>query len=164
MKNGRRAWISGLLAVVLVGSPYLAAQEFAPLPDKLVVAKSVYLVNECGGIKAYDRFYKELKAWDRFSVVTSRDQADIIMVLSSKDRGGVSVASGSATASGGVATGSATSVDVPSTFLQLRVSERSTLEVLWTDETEKWVTSGHAPSKLVSNLRKRFPKASVPKK
>ena len=162
MKNqGRTNPMLRLLWTFLFGVSIAAvAQEYAPLPEKLVEAKSVYLINESGDLKAYDRFFKELKTWNRFGVVAAREEADVIMVLSSKDRGGVSVATGSATASGNTATGSTTSVDIPSTFLHLRVSDRSTSEVLWTDETEKWITSGHAPSKLVSNLRKRFPKAA----
>ena len=163
MKNPLRS-LRVLLPLIVGASASVPAQELAPLPDKLVSAKSVYLINESGDLKAYDRLFKELKAWNHFAVVTARDQADIIMVLSSKDRGSVSVASGSATASGNEATGSATSVDVPSTFLQLRVSDPANQEILWTDEKEKWMTSGHAPSKLVSILRKRFPKAPVPKK
>ena len=162
MKNHRRtkSMFPQLLLWVLVAPLSVLAQEFAPLPDKLLAAKSVYLINESRDLKAYDRFFKELKGWNRFVVVTAREKADILMVLSSNDRGGVSVSSGSATASGNVATGSATAVNIPSTFLQLTVSDPSTSEVLWSDETEKWITSGHAPSKLVSNLRKRFPKSS----
>lgn len=93
-----------------------------------------------------------------------REQSDIIMILAAKECGGVAVASGSAVASGNVASGSATSINVPSVFLQLRISDRANQETLWTDETEKWITSGHASSKLISNLRKRFPKPTVSRK
>jgi len=48
---------------------------------------------------------------------------------------------------------------VPSTFLHLKIFEARTAEPVWSDSTEKWIASGHAPSKLVENLRKRVPKA-----
>ena len=153
-----------VLVLALAASATLLAQDVAPLPDKLVAAKSAYLINESGDIKAFDRLFKDLKVWNRFNVVTDRDQADIIIVLMAKERGGVAVASGTAVTSGNVASGSGTSVNVPSVFLQIRISDRTNQEVLWTDEAEKWITSGHAPAKLISNLRKRFPKPAAPGK
>lgn len=121
----------------------------------------MYLINDSGDLKAYDKFYNELRKWNQFAVLTSRDGADIVMALTSNSQYVLSVVSGSAVSSGGVTTGSATAVAVPSTSLHLRVFDGRTAEVLWTDMTEKWVTSGHAPSKLVSNLKKRFPRTPV---
>jgi hypothetical protein len=134
--------------------------EYAPLPERLVTAKAVYLVNDSGDLKAYDRFYSELKKWNQFTVVRARTDADIVMALTSNSQYALTIASGTATSGGGMTTGSATAVTVPSTSLHLRVFDANTAEVLWTDMTEKWVTSGHAPTKLVSNLKKRFPKAT----
>jgi hypothetical protein len=34
------------------------AQEHAPLPDSLVSAETVYLVNDSGDLKAYDTFLR----------------------------------------------------------------------------------------------------------
>jgi hypothetical protein len=138
-----------------------AAQEYAPVPEKLATSTTVYLMNDSGDLKAYDRFYKELKKWNRFTVVPSRDRADLVMVLTSSSQYALSVTSGSAVSSGGVTSGLGTSVAVPSTFLHLKVFDSSTSDLLWSDSTEKWVTSGHAPSKLVSNLKKRMPKPTI---
>jgi len=141
--------------------PMLASEDYAPLPQKLATARAVYLINDSGDLKAYDKFYKELKAWNRFEVVGSRERADVVMVLTSNSQYALSVTSGTVVTTGGASSGVATSVAVPSTFLHLKVFDSSTADLLWSDATEKWITSGHAPSKLVSNIRKRMPKAKV---
>jgi hypothetical protein len=138
----------------MAGSALLAAQDHAPLPDRLVTAKAVYLVNDSVDLKAFDRFYQELKKWNRFTIVTSRDDAEIVMVLTSNSQYVVSVVTGTAVTGGSVI---GTAVSVPSTSLCLKVFDSATAEGLWSDITEKWITSGHAPSTLVSNLKKRMP-------
>lgn len=87
--------------------------------------------------------------------MTSREGAEIVMVLTSNSQYAVSVVTGTPVTGGGVI---GTAVSVPSTSLCLKIFDSTTAEVLWSDMTEKWVTSGHAPSKLVSNLKKRMPK------
>jgi hypothetical protein len=53
--QGRINRMLRLLWTFLFGvSSAAVAQEYAPLPEKLVTAKSVYLVNESGDLKAYD--------------------------------------------------------------------------------------------------------------
>lgn len=136
-------------------------QEHAPLAERLVAAKSVYLVNDSGDIKAYDRFYRELTKWGRFKVVTSRDTADIVAVLTSSATYALTVSTATAVSSDNVTTAAGTAVSVPSTFLHLKVFDARTGEPLWSDSTEKWVTSGHAPSKLVKHLRTRMPKSGT---
>jgi hypothetical protein len=144
----------GLILALTAGS-LPAAQDHAPLPQKLVAAKSVYLVNDSGDIKAFDNLYQELKKWNRFKVVDSQAAAEIVMILTTNAQYGVTVVSGASTGGGGFI-GSATTV--PNEYLWLKVYGAAGPELLWSDSTEKWITSGHAPSKLVSNLKKRMPK------
>jgi hypothetical protein len=153
-----------VLSALVFATPSLAKDDHAPLPEKLVTAKTVYLINDSGDLKVYDKFYSALKAWNRFAIVTSRATADVVMVLTSSSQYALSVASGTAVSGGGVTSGVGTSVAVPSTLLHLKVFDSSTADLLWSDATEKWVTAGHAPSKLISNMRKRMPKAAVPSK
>lgn len=143
------------LSITMASGPLSAAQDHAPLPERLVEARSVYPVNDSGDLKAFDKFYQELKKWNRFTVVTSRDDAEIIMALTSNPGYAVSVVTGTVVPGGSVV---GTAVSVPSEYLCLKVFNSATAELLWSDKTEKWVTSGHAPSKLVSNLKKRMPK------
>lgn len=151
--------LTSVLCLMVASESLARDEEHAPLPDKLLKARSAYLINDSGDVKAYDRFYRDLTKWSRFTVVSSRDNADIVMVLTSSSQSGVTAVSGSSASTGGVTTGSATATTVPSTSLHLRVLDAKTDEILWTDMTEKWIASGHAPAKLVSNLKKRFPRA-----
>ncbi len=147
----------GIQAFVLCFfAPVLYAQEHAPIPEKLVSARKLFLVNDSGDLKAYDKLYSELRKWGRFTIVTSQSTADAIVVLTSRAEYAVTVGTGTVIASGNVGTGMGTSVSVPGTYLHLKIFDATTGEPLWSDATEKWVTAGHAPSKLVSNLKKRM--------
>jgi hypothetical protein len=74
------AHLLSLSAAVAIGLAPALAQERAPLPAKLLAAQTVYLSNE-SDLKAFDRFYSELRKWGRFKVVPSKDEADLIAVL-----------------------------------------------------------------------------------
>jgi hypothetical protein len=61
-----------LLCIVVLGLltfPVLAKVR-APLPDKLLAAKTIYLENWSGDADLVDDIYEELQGWNRFKVVT----------------------------------------------------------------------------------------------
>jgi hypothetical protein len=58
---------------------------YAPLPDKVVAAKTVFFINESGTARFGDDLYRQIKAWNRWDVVTDRGKADLILVLSPSD-------------------------------------------------------------------------------
>jgi len=60
--------------------------QYAPLPAQIVSAKTVFLMNETGKAKFGDAIYKQIKTWNRWQVVTSKDQADLVLVVT--DKGG----------------------------------------------------------------------------
>jgi hypothetical protein len=65
--------------------------KYAPLPDQIVTAKSVFLQNDSGQENLIDEMYRELEVWGRWKVVTNRKDADIVMsidrkALDSRDR------------------------------------------------------------------------------
>ena len=60
--------------------------QYAPLPAQIVSAKTVFLMNETGKAKFGDAIYKQIKTWNRKQVVTSKDQADLVLVVT--DKGG----------------------------------------------------------------------------
>jgi hypothetical protein len=78
----------GLLAVIFVlGSGFLIparAQKRLNLPLRLLTAKLVYFENQTGFAAVGDESVRELERWGRFQVVRSRDQAELLFVLSSK--------------------------------------------------------------------------------
>ena len=70
---------------------YAADERHAPLSDRIVTAKTVFLQNDSGQQNLTDEAYRELEHWGRWKVVTNRAEADIIIgldrkPLDSKDR------------------------------------------------------------------------------
>jgi hypothetical protein len=61
--------------------------QYAPLPEQIVNAKTVFLMNETGKAKFGDAIYKQIKTWNRWQVVASKDQADLVLVVT--DKGGM---------------------------------------------------------------------------
>jgi hypothetical protein len=70
---------------------YAAEDKHAPLPDRVVTAKTVFLQNDSGEQNLTDQVYREIERWGRWKVVTDRAEADIVISvdrkpLDSKDR------------------------------------------------------------------------------
>jgi hypothetical protein len=150
-----------VVALLLLTSMAVTAQKHAPLPEKLVSAQKVYLVNDSGDVKVYDKFFGELKKWGRFTIVTSRADADVIAVLSDRSEGAVTIGTGTALGTGNVVTGTGTYVTVPNEYMYLRIFEATTGDALWSDRTTKRLSSGSTASKLLSNLKKRMAKPNA---
>jgi hypothetical protein len=144
--------------IIVLASVTSPAQKHAPLPEKLVSARTVYLVNESGDVKVFDKFFQELQKWGRFKIVTARGDADVIAVVSDRSSGAVTIGNGTVVGSGNVATGSGTYVTMPNEYMYLRIVEATTGDALWSDRTTKRLGSGSTASKLLSNLKKRLTK------
>ncbi|MGQ0763198.1 MAG: hypothetical protein ACT4OT_14465 [Acidobacteriota bacterium] len=104
----------------------------------------------------YEKFYRELQKWGRFTVITSRFDADVIAVLSDRSEGGIAIGTGSSVSTGNVVTGTGTYVIVPNEYVYLRVFDAGTGDPLWSDRTSKRLSSGSTASKLLSKLKKRL--------
>lgn len=78
--------MKNILAVfLLLAIPALSvAGTVAPLPDKLVHAKTLFIQNRASA-KAYDNTVDEFQKWGRFQIVSSPDSADIVLVLSADE-------------------------------------------------------------------------------
>jgi hypothetical protein len=150
------------IAVAVACAVAVQSQEHAPLPEQVLSAETIYLSNDSGDLKAFDAFYRALRKWGRFRIVTSKDKADLVGVLTTTEMSGavIGTATSVGTANGATSTGS--SVSIPRTFLKLRLLDRETGESVWADSEEKWLASGHAPSKLVDHLKARVPRATRP--
>ena len=102
----------------------------APLPEKLLTAKAVYIDNQSGYQKFADTVYKELMKWGRFTVVDSADKSDIALRLEiGYDPDGYDVAT-------------------------LRVVDRNGA-VLWSN-SRPWTLLNNGPKKLLADFRKRL--------
>lgn len=55
--------------------------QHAPLPDGLVSAKTVFLVNNTGYQQDLDTAYSEFQKWGHFTIVSDRNNADVVVVF-----------------------------------------------------------------------------------
>jgi hypothetical protein len=76
-----------IAAILILGSGLVvsaAARNRRNLPARLLTAKLVYFENQTGFAAVGEESVRELEKWGRFQVVRSRDQAELVFVLSSK--------------------------------------------------------------------------------
>lgn len=59
---------------------FAKAKAHAPLPDSVIKAKTVYLDNQ-GSTSNFDKAYAEFQKWSKFTIVTTKDSADLTVVL-----------------------------------------------------------------------------------
>jgi hypothetical protein len=72
-------------ALLLTSLPLFAAKH-APLPDAVMQAKTVYIVNQSGRQDIADSAYAEFSKWGRFSVAKTKESADIVAIFTSTQR------------------------------------------------------------------------------
>jgi hypothetical protein len=111
--------------------------KYAPLPDQILKAKTVFLINETGKAKFGDAVYKQIKTWNRWHVITDKAQADIVLVVT--DKGGMQSMN-------------------PSYYLN--VVDPKTGNQLWTSRTtmqgKLWRSWDSVAESLLGDIRKRM--------
>ena len=87
---------------LLVLQPHtaVAQDKYAPLPEKVINARTVFYINDTGSSRFGDNLYQELEKWNRWEVVTDKKNADLILVLSQRDHIEGTIATANATTSG----------------------------------------------------------------
>lgn len=141
--------------------------EHAPLPAKVVAAKTVFILNESNQPEIADKAYTQLKQWGKYQVVDSKEKADVLMVFtlghSQSQREDSDVMSlynwktGEHT-SGIVPNGTIT---VTWTYTQMRIVDPVTSDVLWADE-RPWLRKHSATDELMDSLRQRVEEQERP--
>lgn len=87
----RRAFFASLCVFLVVFSASAAlgkkrhVLKYAPLPQKLVTARTVFLDNQTGFANVGDKAYQELEKWGRFRVVDSPKKADVVFLISQRE-------------------------------------------------------------------------------
>jgi hypothetical protein len=126
-----------LCALAYAGQAAASAGQYAPLPDKIAEAKTVFLINETGKAKFGDALYKQIKTWNRWQIGTNKEKADLILILT--DKGGMSSLN-------------------PSFYLN--VNDPTTGEQLWTARTtmqgKMWRSWGSVAQSLLGDIQKRM--------
>ena len=64
----------------------LAKTVHAPLPDKLLQAKTVYIDNQSNFAVVTDQALEELTKWGRFSIVSDKSKADVAFIFTAVNR------------------------------------------------------------------------------
>ena len=151
-----------VLASVLLSGAVAEKKVYAPLPDKIVKAKTALLVNQSGTARFGDDLYQQIVAWNRWQVVTDSDKADLVLVLSPSDTVPVVVSSASATASGQTvyATGVTAGGNMETQQWHLYVMDAKTGENLWRADTSMggklWRSWGSIAKSLLADIQKRM--------
>ena len=158
--------LSLIFAFVIVASyPQSVAAVQMPLPPIFFEAKTLAIVNDSGEAEIGDRAYDELKKWGRYTIVSDPKEADLVLVLTSREDyvGSVRTTNAQTTAnvSGthGTATTTATQTSVPITRgkTYVIVFNGKTGDKLWSDG-RNWGMFKSATRGLIKDLRKRIEK------
>jgi hypothetical protein len=153
------------LLAVLVGMATLgplnlfAQHKYAPMPDRVLKAKTVYLDDQSGYPGVGDKAYQELTKWGRFKVVNNRKDADLILLISARAYTGgyLTTSTGQVSATGGGVYGQATSVGVPlvAIFGYLTFIDPGNGELVWSEVKRARWSGGHTVHIMFDELRKR---------
>lgn len=152
-------------ALILTVAPILPAKnkqslEHAPLPAKVLTAKTIFIQNETNQPEIADKAYTQLKSWGRYQVVDSKEKADLVLLFTlgyshtqHQDSDYVSLYNSQTGAytSGVVPSGTTT---VTWTYTQVRVIDAATSDVMWADE-RPWLRKHSATDELMEALKLR---------
>ena len=121
-----------ILTALLCACVRALAADHAPLPEQLIAARTAFIDNKSGEPAFADNIYQQLKEWGRWRVVTSRIDADVLVVLDHKER-------------------------FKNKFY-FSVVDRESGEVLWAKQKDVALRIwGQLSRKLMQDLRKRLP-------
>ncbi len=150
--------ISGL-TVFAFGKKKEAIQH-APLPAKVLIAKTIYIDNKSDRQALADMAYTQLMKWGKYRVLDSKEKADLVLVLTlayshteREDSDYVSLYNYKTQAwtSGNVPSGTST---ITWTYTQMRLVDPKTMDVMWADQ-RVWLRKGSATEWLIQSLRQR---------
>ena len=160
--------LKGACLVILLVLPLPMRAQKAPVPTKIIEAKTVFLLNQTGDERHLDAAYKALRKWGRWEIVGDREKADLVLLLNMSEKAGPAVSFGSAgsypgttycnpfpgtsmtncTTYPGATYDTRTSIPTKTREYYIHVLDASSGDPLWT-------APGTAQD-LVDSLRKRF--------
>lgn len=123
------------------------SQKYAPLPNDITNAKTVYLVNQTIEPKVADKAWKELQKWGRFEVVDDMEKADLVFRFRHPSRDAFAV----------IPFGPGV---VRNDFVMLEIfnPQKSKQFPLWTVTKGGTLLVSNSGKDCIKELRKRFPK------
>jgi len=73
--------VSLAAALILTIQVYAKQQTLAPIPARVMQAKTVFVENQSGYDRARDEFADELGKWNRLHIVYNKAGADLVVIL-----------------------------------------------------------------------------------
>ena len=141
-----------LLLILLCVSGYGTRANSGGLPQQVVRAHTVFIVNETGFNELNYTLFLELSKWGRFDIAESREKADLILRLDTGSRVRT-VPEGQLPSAQDIS--ASAEAAVPSGYTRVALLDPKTQQVLWSGlhKTEGGkVKSGH----LLDELREAF--------
>jgi hypothetical protein len=142
-------------------SAHAQSSKYAPLPDRVASAKTIFYVNDTGSTRFGDDMYQEIRKWNRWQVVTDRSKADLIFVLSQRETVEGIVTTGTATNAGNSASGTAVSAPAKSSSWYILFVDPKTGELIWSTRHtlggRLWQSWGSVARSLLADVQKRMP-------
>ena len=154
-----------LLMLAIVAAPTLAQDKVAdkPVPAELLSAEKIFVQQTLIDPRIVSRFRSEIAKWERYEVVTSADQADLVAVLSAAVEYTQTVADSAAVSDDGSGETSRSSGAGMRPLGTVRTLDDVHLTISLPDGTEIWTDavpvtgmSGGAAKRLVKRLRNRI--------
>lgn len=150
-----------MIVMVLFASVAVASDDkYAPLPERIMNAKTVFIRNETGIPRFGDGLYQELRKWNRWEVVGDQDKAELMLVLSQSDTFVGTISTANVTATSQSASGTAISAPVKSSAWYLHIVDLKTGKTLWTTKHtlggRLWQSWGSVARSLLSDVQKRM--------
>jgi len=151
-----------ILAVLVILQAHAAVgqDKYAPLPEKVVNAKTVFYINDTTSSRFGDDLYQELRKWNRWQVVTDKNRADLILVLSQRDHIEGTIATATATTSGNTAYATGASAPIKSSSWHIFLIDPTNGQTVWisshTMGGRLWQSWGSVARSLLSDIQKRM--------
>jgi serine/threonine protein kinase len=138
----------------------LAQDKYAPLPEKVINARTIFYINDTGNSRFGDNLYQELEKWNRWEVVTDKKKADLILVLSQRDHIEGSIATANATTSGHDTYATGTSAPIKSSSWHIFLIDPTSGATVWVSShtlgARLWQSWGSVARSLLSDIQKRM--------
>ena len=137
-----------------------AQDKYAPLPEKVINARTIFYVNDTGSSRFGDNLYQELEKWNRWEVVTDKKNADLILVLSQRDHIEGTIATANATTSGQATYATGTSAPIKSSSWHIFLIDPTSGETVWVSShtlgARLWQSWRSVARALLSDIQKRM--------
>lgn len=154
-----------LLALGFAGAASAKEQQ-APLPERILQAKTLFVDNQSKYADVADHFYDEISKWKRFRLVSKKEDADLVVVLTTQESEGVASTNQpyvtNKIGDTKITTGGGRVYTYTSGATQLTFVDPKSGEKVWTN-TMAWSKKG-STRLLVRDLRKRIENQEKDKK